>query len=69
MSRKSLDAVGMPAQRENWRVTAIYSGNYHAQPFVLCFHFETPKILRNFFLTKNGYQIVLALIKNGYQTF
>ena len=31
------------------RFTAIYSGNYHAQPFVLCFHFETPRILRNFF--------------------
>ena len=50
VSRKSLDAVGMPAQRERTgRNTAIYSGNYHAQPFVLFFHFETIKILRNSF--------------------
>ena len=61
VSRKSLDAVGMPAQRENWQVTAIYSGNYHAQPFVLCFHFETPKILSNFFDKE--------LISNSFSTY
>ena len=52
VSRKSLDAVGMPAQRERTGrllrfilVTIMLI----AQPFVLCFHFETPKILRNSF--------------------
>ena len=69
MSRKSLDAVGMPAQRERaGRLLRFILVTIMLSPLFCVSILKPPKFYETP-LTKNGYQIVLALIKNGYQTF